>query len=231
MSESNRYYAVEIKKLTAALRGESLRFNQAIPQDLSEATRRALNLIKDSSMFGWDVEPMRSQSWDVFAELNHVISNAVRIEGEDVGWDAWSGRHRLLIPVLDWNPLVRGFGTRWASRPLPPIYFASRHMMPLAKQTAYTESWPHGFFLRSEYREVIPGLHALIDSSLQTLHGEESKALSTLRPGQPLPASILDSVAGDDDVGLAWQTTRAMRLYNALCLAGAKDRDLFSLGY
>lgn len=231
MSESNRYYAVELASLSSALRGDSLRFNQAIPSGLLEGTRHALQTLREEHSFAWDLAPMRDQRWDVFAELSHVVANAVRIDGEEIGWDAWFGRQRLLIPVLDWNPLVRGFGSKWVCRPLPPIFFARRHLLPLAQQTAYTESWPHGFFLRSEYRTIIPGLHTLIHDAWQQLHEDSDVAVASIRPGQPMPKSLIDELGGEEEVNLTWQTQRAMRLYNALCVAAAKDRDLFSLGY
>lgn len=231
MSESNRYYAVDIAQLTGALRGESARFKQSIPAEPSPVVREMLHRLRNDYCVAWDLAPLRGQRWEVYAELSHLLMNAVRLEGEECGWDAWSGRHRILIPVLDWNPLMRNFAQRWVCRPLPPLYFSRRYTLPLSQHTNYTESWPHGFFLRSEYGTVIPGLHAMMDHVWQTTHPGSDSPIARLRPGQPMPSELIDELAGDHDVTPLWQALRAARLYNALCVAGAREKDLFCIGY
>lgn len=233
MSESTRYYAIDIAQLMCVLRGESARYNKAIAGEHHPVTQRILDTLMDGGYVGWDLSPLRHQSWEVFSELSFLIGAACRLEGTECGWDAWSGRDRLLAPYMDWHPLTRRFAQRLISRPLPPFYFSRRFLLPLEDRTPYIESYPHGFFLRSEYGETVPGLLRLVHERFTLLTEETSSPAQHVRPGTPIDDATLAAfqwVEGDDAQAL-WQMQRALALYNALCQAAAKGTDLFCLAY
>lgn len=233
MSESNRYYAVRIERVTGALRGESKRLNRALKFELHPVVEDLRTRMANGDYIAWDMTPLRHQPWKVFTEASLLISMAASLEGDEVGWDAWAGRHRLLSPLLDWAPLPRGFGRRFSSRPVPPFYFARRQLLPPEQQTPYVESYPHSFFLRSEFADHIPALLRLIDSYYQELMEEESSPVSTLRPGRPIAKAEFRALVlpDTDEHAQVWQLHRAVPLYNALCHAAQRETDLFCVGY
>lgn len=233
MSESTRYYAIEIAQMMCSLRCESARYNRAIAGDHHPVTQRILDTLKSGKPVGWDLSPLRHQSWDVYAEISFLIGAACRLEGTECGWDAWSGRERLLAPYMDWNPLTRRFAQRFISRPVPPFYFSRRHLLPLEQHTPYVESYPHGYFLRAEYGETVPGLLRLIHDRYTVFTGESLSPAQHVRPGTPLDEKTLAAFQWleGDDTQAHWQLLRALALYNALCQAAAKGTDLFCLAY
>lgn len=233
MSESNRYYAVPIESVTSALRGQSARFNRALKTDFHPVIEDIFGRMSEGEYIAWDMTPLRHQAWKVFTEASLLVTMACSIMGDEVGWDAWAGRHRLLSPLLDWSPLPRSFAQKLSARPVPPFYFARRHMVSLEKQTPYFESYPHGFFLQDEFADIIPPLLRLIDAHYMEIMEDSSSPVSTLRPGRPIPDDELRKLVlpHTDEVPQVWQLHRAVPLYNALCRAAKKNTDLFSVGY
>jgi len=233
MSESNRYYAVDARRVTDALRGRSERFNSAIKTEFHPVTESVLARMKDGDFIPWDMTPLRHQPWKVFTEVSMLIAMASSIQGKEVGWNAWSGRGRLLIPLLDWHPLSRGFSRRFASRPVAPFYFSRRHLVPTEKQTPYVESYPHSFFLNQEFAATIPPLLRLIEQNFCAVMEESTSPVTGLRPGRPIDKAKQRSLLlpDTDDNHQVWQFNRAIHLYNALCHAAKDNTDLFCIGY
>lgn len=233
MSETNRYYAADLAQVTRALRGKSARFNRRLKGDFHPLTEQVTAVLFDGGSVAWDLPPLRHQSWDVFGELSMLVELACRLEGQEVGWDAWSDTRRLLIPLMDWHPLGPRFAHRFASRPIPPFYFAQRHLEDLEGQTPYIESFPHGFFLRQELEETLVPVLQLIVSHYQTLTGDVTTPVSGLEPGQRIDARTRHALLLDesDDQALVWQYNRLIPLYNALCEAQRMNTDLFCVGY
>lgn len=233
MSESNRYYAVAIESVTSALRGGSARFNRALKGDFHPVTEDLSARMVDGGYVAWDMTPLRHQPWKVFNEMSMMVAMACSMQGKEVGWDAWSGRQRLLIPFLDWHPLSRRFAHRFASRPVPPFYFSRRHLVRSEKQTPYVESYPHSFFLNGEFAETIPPLLRLIDEHFCTLMDEPRSPVAHLRPGRPIDQATQRQLLlpDTDDNHHVWQCNRAVQLYNALCHAAKEETDLFCVGY
>ena len=230
MSESVTYYLVDIDSVSDALRGASAAFNRLVGASAAPIVTKLLVAMRTQTQVAMDLPPLSEEPWQSFAELARLVAQAVRLDTEEVGWDAWEGYNRVLIPLMDWNPIDRVFATHWVSRPLAPLAFEARDALPLEARTAYTEAWPHGYFRRSEYSAVIPSLHQFIDQTWTHLLDGESP-LQTVRPGQPIPGKNHPLLDDDDEPGVAWQLTRAIPLYNALCAAAAKNKDLFALGY
>lgn len=233
MSETNRYYAATIARVTKALRGGAARFNRTLEGEFHPLTEALTAKLFEGGSVAWDLPPLRGQSWEVFGELSMLVDLACRVQGQEVGWDAWSGTRRLLIPLMDWHPLDESFARRFSSRPVPPFYFAQRHMEDAEGQTPYIESFPHGFFLRSEFDETIAPMLQLIESHYRVLTGERHTPVSDLVPGQPIDARTRHALLLDesDERHIVWQYNRMIPLYNALCEAQRMDTDLFCVGY
>lgn len=233
MSETNRYYAADLARVTHALRGGSPRFNRTLKGDFHPLTEAITSKLFDGESVAWDLPPLRHQSWEVFGELSMLVDLACRVQGQEVGWDAWADTRRLLIPLMDWHPLGRAFARRFSSRPIPPFYFAQRHMEDIEGQTPYIESFPHGFFLRSEFKETIGPVLQLIVSHYHMLTGERHTPVSSLRAGQHIDSNTRHALLLDesDDRHVVWQYNRMIPLYNALCEAQRMGTDLFCVGY
>lgn len=233
MSESNRYYAADIARVTTALRGGSPRFNRTLKGDLHPVTEALVTRMFDGKGVAWDLPPLRNQGWEVFGELSMLVDLACRVQGSEVGWDAWEGNRRLLIPLMDWHPLTRRFAHRFSSRPIPPIYFAQRHLEDAEARTPYIESFPHSFILRSEFDETISPLLQLLEAHYRTLTGERHTPVSDLRAGQRIDSRTRHALLLDesDDRRTVWQYNRIIPLYNALCEAQRMGVDLFCVGY
>lgn len=233
MSESNRYYAAEIAQVTKAMRGGSARFNRTISSDLHPLTEALTTRMFDGEDVAWDLPPLRNQGWAVFSELSMMVDLACRVQGHEVGWDAWEGNRRLLIPLMDWHPLGNRFAHRFSCRPIPPLYFAQRHLEDAEGQTPYIESYPHGFILRSEFEDTIAPLLKLLETLYRRITGERHTPVSGLRAGQRIDSSTRHALLLDesDDQRIVWQCNRITPLYNALCEAQRMNVDLFCVGY
>src|SRR5690625_6105558 len=96
MSENNRYYAADLARVTKAVRGGSARFNRTLKGDFHPMTEALTTTLFDGGSVAWDLSPLRHQSWEVFAELSMLVDLACRVQGQEVGWDAWAGTRRLL---------------------------------------------------------------------------------------------------------------------------------------
>lgn len=238
MAEGNQYLVGSLDRVTEQLDRRSVYapalvvlVNDQVPP---EARRYVDNILDGEGVF-WDLPPLASEGWEVYAGLTGFYSQLLRLMCRDVALDVWSGWQRSQWISSDWHPLSRDFGWKIACRPLRGVFF--RHEQPKMPDAArYLSSWPHGWLTLSECQEYAPYLHQRLVELGQGIGLEWS--LSTLEERLAAPEDLdrddrfdINNVCAGRMDRKVWQFQRGLVLLEAMRQAIKKEKDLISVGY
>jgi hypothetical protein len=240
MAESVTFLAIDLAEIESAMLGESSLFDAAldvIGRDVTDATAaRLVDALRRGQPLPWDREPLRSEGWEVFAQLSSYVASAWRFSGTPVGFDAWPDGQRLQFVLADWYPLPRGFGELLGSRPSAAVAFETPPRDELERWAPFVESYPHAYLTAAEVEDALPGLHQVIcdlHARLGLGGGDgDPSPLDAIAPGHEIPANgWVDLTVLDDGSLEGWQLQRAAALYDACCRAFRLGKDLALVGY
>ncbi len=238
MSEGNQYLLGDLDRIGDQLDRKSVYApalvvlaNEQVPSTAREYVDRIL----DGQGIFWDLAPLASEPWEVYAGLSGFYSQMLRLLCRDMTIDVWPGWRRSEWVTSDWHPLTRDFGWKVACRALPGVVF--RHQQPRMPDAArYFASWPHGWLRNDECREYAPYLHStLCDLAIEIgLDWELDTLQQRLRRPEQLSRDerfeIHNLCAGRTERKV-WQFERGFVLYEAMRGAVEADKDLLSVGY
>lgn len=238
MSEANQYLVGSVDRIGEQLDRQSVYApallvlaNDQVPDDAREYVDRIL----DGEGIFWDLPPMATESWKVYAGLGGFYAQLLRLLCRDLMIDVWSGWRRSQWISCDWHPLTRDFGWKIACRPLQGVVFRrKRPEMPEAMR--YFASWPHGWLRLEECREYAPYLRRSlcelaieigIEWDVETLDERLSRPEEM---GRDARFELNNLCAGRSDRSV-WQFQRGLALFEAMRRAMDKEKDLISVGY
>lgn len=238
MAEGNQYLVGNLARIVEQLDRRSIYAPALVVLVNDQVTAKArpyVDKILDGEGVFWDLPPLTSESWEIYAGLTGFYSQLLRLLCKDVGFDVWPGWERSLWLSCDWHPLSREFGWKVACRPLKGVIFR-REQAPLPQAMRYLASWPHGWLTLDECREYAPYLHLRLSELGQKigLEWSEDELSAKLLTPEKLTRDErfeINNVCAGRRESEVWQFQRALALYEAARKAIKAERDLISVGF
>lgn len=238
MSEANQYLLGSLERIGEQLDRNSVYApalivlaNDQVPPEGQGYVDRIL----DGEGVFWDLPPLATESWKVYAALGGFYAQLLRLLCRDLMIDVWSGWRRSQWVSCDWHPLTRDFGWKIACRPLRGVVFRNeRPEMPEA--TRYFASWPHGWLRLDECREYAPYLRQMLCDLAIDIGIEWDVEILDERLSRPEKLNResrfeLNNLCAGRSGRNVWQFQRGLALFETMRRAIKKEKDLISVGY